>query len=220
MTILSARLLVLPALAVWQPLSRTHRFDMFLQEVPLDIQIRIAHAFATHVLLIMKRDVKEAIRRQVFPGAPYRPLSLKWAERKRRMGLQAGYWRAGGFLTRSLSVWRETRGGLVHCIGWKPGTPHPGYAGHPGGTECAVIARALEMGSRDRHIPARPLFTPIAANLSRRISAIFVDFIHRRFPQYDYLIGGTRASVAGFDAVRAALEGHEAVRRALERSGF
>jgi len=219
MTILSARLLVLPAMSVWLPLSRTHRFDMFLQEVPLDIQIRIAHAFATHVLLIMKRDVKEAIRRQVFPGAPYRPLSLKWAERKRRMGLQAGYWRAGGFLTRSLSVWRETRGGLVHCIGFPPNLIHPGYNGS-GSTTCAAIARSLELGSPARHIPARPLFAPIAANLSRRISDIFVDYVHRRFPQYDYLINADRASVAAYEAVRASLEAHEAVRRELERSGF
>lgn len=169
-------LITLPSLKTWKPLSQTHHFDRLADSLASEAYQALQDRYAQWLLQLLKHQVKEAIKKQKFPK-PYKPLNPGYKDMKHHLGLKPGFWQATGFLQDSLTVWQDGQG---HHIGWPPGLRHKASPDE----DVAEIAKRLELGDKDRNLPPRPLFTPLANHIAKSVSRYFVVFLQRHHPDY------------------------------------
>jgi len=160
----------------WEPLKKTSRAQMILEKLGKRKVDELLEGFAYYVLNFYKALILNAIKLQKFPQA-YQPLSPAHVNRKRKMGWKLGFWEMTGFLQQNLTIWKDAR--RSYCIGFKAGIIHP-----VSGTPLLTIVKTLEMGSPKRGIPARPLFMPLAAGISKHIYDVhWKKFLREKHPQ-------------------------------------
>jgi hypothetical protein len=164
----------------WKPLSATHKLDKLLIELEPGQIDKLEWDFANWLLRIYKLKLQEAIKYQRIGTKTfkqlYKPLNQSYVQSKKKKGQDTGFWRASGFLFKSITFWRHR--GKYYVIGFKKGVKYPKSK-----TEVAKIAVMLEKGSPKRHIPSRPLFIPIARMLSKDIFKLFKRFVRENRPK-------------------------------------
>ncbi len=165
----------------WEPLKKNSRAQIVMQDMTLEEANRITEEFAYYILNFYKALILNAIKTQKFP-AKYPPLSKAHLDRKKKHGWKLGFWEMTGFLQRNLTIWKYYKNN--YAIGFKEGIVHP-----ESGTPILIIAKTLEKGSVKRGIPARPLFSPLAAGLSRHIYDVhFLKFMREKHPDiYEHM---------------------------------
>lgn len=162
-------------LYTWEPLQRNSRAQRILRELDKKKVEELIEGFSLFVLNFFKSLVLNAIKTQRFP-VRYQPLSKPYLERKRRKGWRLGFWEMTGFLQQHLTIWKIYN--RNYCIGFKEGVVHP-----ISGTPILTIVKVLEKGSAKRGIPARPLFFPLAAGISKHIYDVhFRKFMREKYP--------------------------------------
>lgn len=160
----------------WEPLTKNSRAQMVLENIGKRKADELLEGFAYYVLNFLKSLVLNAIRLQKFP-MQYQPLSPQYVARKRKKGWRLGFWEMTGFLQQHITVWKDAR--RSYCIGFRSGVIHP-----VSGTPILTIVKTLEMGSPKKNIPARPLFFPLAAGISKKIYDIhWKKFLREKYPQ-------------------------------------
>jgi len=160
----------------WEPLSKTKKLGALTVGLsPLELD-HLHDEFAKYILLFYQALVMNAIKTQRFPGR-YRPHSPRYAKAKRKKGLNKGFWIASGFLVKNIQIWKRADGAWI--IGFPEDLLHPVSK-----TPVATIALANELGSEKKNIPARPLFIPLGAAISKSIFPHFKKFIKAKFPAY------------------------------------
>ena len=162
----------------WEPLKRSPKFQQFLSDVkPAQIN-QIQEGFAMYILNLFKSLIKNAIYYQHFP-VKYEPLSPAWVAKKKKKGWHAGFWEATRFLVNNVTFWKYSKG--KYAIGFHSNLPHPNSKN---GFGVLDIIKVNEQGSADGRVPARPLFFPISAGISRSIYDVhFKRFISQKYPQ-------------------------------------
>lgn len=166
----------------WRPLSRTTRLDLLLATLdPVALQ-DLEAAFARWLLELLRYQVRQAIKRQIFPRV-YEPLSDSWVEQKRHQGLKPGFWIATGQLESTIKVWLSPETGRW-TIGWPEGVRHKANPK----VDCADIAKWMERGTVK--MPARPLFVPLAESIGKSIVPRFTTFCVKHYPDYATTLKG------------------------------
>lgn len=160
----------------WEPLKKTSRAQMILEKMGKRKADELLEGFAYWLLNFYKGLILNAIRLQKFPQT-YQPLSKAYVERKRKKGWKLGFWEMTGFLQQHITIWKDAR--RSYCIGFKSGIVHP-----VSGTPILTIVKVLERGSAKRGIPARPLFFPLAAGVSKHIYDVhWKKYLREKHPQ-------------------------------------
>lgn len=159
----------------WKPLSRTHRLDELWRYLGEEKAAALMGEFALFLLNYYQSLIINTIKNQKFKK-PYTPLSVEYALFKKRKHLKPGFWQEYGDLQENLTHWRESDG--TYMIGFKPDTKHS-----VNGADQTMIANVLERGSEKMHVPARPLFTPIAAAIRKGIIPFFEKFLRVKHPE-------------------------------------
>lgn len=168
-------------LRLWKPLSRTANPQVYTHRLPAEQIAIIEREFPLWLTELLKYKVKRAIELQQFP-VPYKPLNPDYREWKMATGLKPGFWQATDFLRKSIAVWYDPAT-HTHHIGFPPDLLHPTSR-----IPVAAIARRLEQGDKSRHLPPRPLFTPIAETMSRNIRRHLREFLSMHHPDKMHLL--------------------------------
>ena len=168
----------------WAPLSHSARVQPLLTTLTEAQADALMEEFGTFILYYFKSRVRAAIKTQQFSRARFdqvfQPLTPKYRAFKKREKLRPGFWEATGYLERYLQTWRTPEGNFA--IGFKPHIKHPRWPNHP---EVWKIVQTLELGSKEKGIPPRPLFHPIAREISKSIYRDhFKEFIKRKHPEW------------------------------------
>lgn len=162
----------------WRPLSRTNLpsglpYPFGPYENPFTPQevMWVNVEFPRWLLELYRYQIRRAIKLQQFPYK-YPALSEGWDKYKRKHKLAKGFWEATHALTESLSAWQDNPN-----IGyWHIGVPD--HIKHPlSGTPIAIIIQALENGVPENNLPPRPLFVPIARQVSRNMGRHLEQFL-------------------------------------------
>lgn len=168
-------------LRAWKPLSRQADHAVYTHKLPPEQIAIIEREFPLWLCELLKYKVKRAIALQQFP-TKYKPLNKDYVEWKKAQGLKPGFWQATDFLRQSIKVWYDVST-ATHHIGFPPSLLHPTDR-----TPVAAIAQRLEKGDRRQNLPPRPLFTPIAAEMSRNIRRLLREFLQRHHPTKMHLL--------------------------------
>lgn len=163
----------------WRPLSRT--LDHYAHHLSDEDYYRVDQLFPRWLLGLYRARIRDAINFQRFPRQ-YAPLSPAYVAWKDREGLKPGFWRATGFLVDHLTYWHDPKQDCHH-IGFRPRLLHP-----TSGELVWKIAQRLELGDAKQHLPARPLFIPIADQLRRNIRRHFLQYCTKRAPHLKALL--------------------------------
>jgi len=107
----------------------------------------------------------------------WKPLSEDWLEEKALKGWNMGMWTATDFLRDNIYSYRR---GEKIFVGLAPNKKHP----HSKLTTLE-LARVLEYGTRDGHVPARPLFRPLHTHLRKNVRRYWLKFlVSKGFEEY------------------------------------
>ena len=168
----------------YRPLSRTTRINILQEHLSIEEMNLLETQFAKYLIGVIRYNVDQAIVKQKLGPrtfySRYKPLSKRWKAAKKRHGLAQGFWRATTFLQNNIRIWQA---GEVSYIGFPDNIIHP-----RNGQSLHIISLALELGSKKRNIPARPLFKPVSENISKNIFAYFTQFIKLFHPEYEQFI--------------------------------
>lgn len=157
----------------WKAFSKSKKWEKFLDGLPSSGVDKLEREFSFWLLTELKNRVRLAIRTQKFP-VRYAPLNKEYVAQKKARGEFTGFWNATGFLCEHIKVW--SREGRYH-IGFPERDRHP-----KGGYFMAELVRGLELGDKKANRPPRPLFTPIARQMSKDVWALFETFISQKHP--------------------------------------
>ncbi|MFA5071172.1 MAG: hypothetical protein WC511_02265 [Candidatus Pacearchaeota archaeon] len=148
-------------LYTWEPLSKNSRAQTLLRELDSNRVREVTEGFALYLLNFLKSLVLNAIKMQKFP-VRYAPLSPAYARRKLRKGWRHGFWQMTGFLQNHIEIWKIQTNN--YAIGFKHGIIHPET-----GAPIEDIVKWLEKGVPSHNQPARPLFYPLSAGISKHV---------------------------------------------------
>lgn len=161
----------------WKPLSRTRKFDALWANITHEEEVDLRKKFGVFLAKMLAEQAQKAIRSQRFP-VKYKPLNKDYKAWKESAGRKTGFWQSSEFLCNHIKAWFNKSSGEVQ-IGFPPRLKHP-----DNGEYVAEIARTLEMGTKDKKIPPRPLFTPLARNIEKSVSPIFIRFMRTQDKRY------------------------------------
>lgn len=114
--------------------------------------------------------MSELLKRRIITQYSYlrwEPLSSSYTEFKKKVGLKSGIWQATGFLTKSITYYRENN---YYVIGINPEVKYP-----DSNTSVLFVAKCMEFGTR--YMPARPLFGPTVIFMRRNIRKYWESFL-------------------------------------------
>lgn len=162
----------------WDILQKSTKIDRLLANI-FDWEIEaLFKEFTVYILLLYKSLVLHAIKNQKFPK-PYPPLSPKYVQYKKKMGMKKGFWQATGFSQVNLMYWKLKN---HYAIGFKRNLIHPAS-----GTKVYKIHNYVERGTSK--MPPRPLYYPIAVSIRKHIyDTHFKRFMKDRHPEWLHLL--------------------------------
>lgn len=165
----------------WKVFSKSKKWGDFIDSLSAVQVERLEKEFSFWVLKELRDRVRWAIRTQKFP-VKYPPLNKDYVAQKKARGEFTGFWAATGFLCEHIKVWSHN--GKYH-IGFPERDKHP-----KDGYYLAELVKGLEEGDKKANRPPRPLFTPIARQMSREIWKVFESFISQKHPALKHLLRG------------------------------
>ena len=115
--------------------------------------------------ITIRKFLKQSIKEQRYRGR-WIPLSPGYLEFKRKHNLSENIWEATGELVDSISYRRY---GNQYIIGIDPKKTYPS------GANMLEVAQIMEYGGK--HMPARPLFTPVFNYVKRHINEYWNDYL-------------------------------------------
>lgn len=153
----------------WTAIVRVAELPPFLQTMDPATINGLLPRFAQFLAGELRRRVLQAINTQRFKKN-FKPLAESTVKRKGH----ARFYQDTGFLVRNLTIWSD---GQNWNVGFRAGIKHP-----TSGKDMTIIAKALEYGTEDGRIPARPVFLPEAYAIQRDIRKILVTWLLRNKP--------------------------------------
>jgi hypothetical protein len=151
----------------WTAIVKVAELPPYLQSWPPEKINPILQKFAYFLATELRGRVVRAIMTQRFRRR-FRPLSEEWRKKKGN----ALFWINTRHLVRNINVWQQ---GGRWFVGFHSSQRHP-----ESGTPLPIIVRALEFGTRDGRIPARPVFMPEATAMQRDIRKILTTWLLRQ----------------------------------------
>lgn len=170
-------LIEIPEIATLAPMSKSKKKLEIVSNLIANKKLtpeKLQLEFTQYLAVVLRERVKDSVQKQTIAGAPmkrlYKPLNPEYRKSK-PWGTKGKFWVKTHTLIDTLSVWRE---GNVVKIGWKRSVTY-----QDSGVSVADVAMWVENGT-DK-MPARPLFKPHMAFISKNISQYFKHFVKLKY---------------------------------------